>query len=126
MKYSKCETIFNAFSPLPLKAVMWLFIAFVTSAILNGWEFSLEYALFISVLVFNARLVVDVRNYFLYRNSLSRKGLVKVFISLGCFLLFNTILLLTTNWKYLIALFLIPLPVLIGLYFLYNQFKRKN
>lgn len=123
MNYSRFETVFNAVFPLPFKAVIWFCIAFVVSAILNGWKFALEYSLFICVLLFNAMFIISVRNYILYRKYLSAKGLVKVLLSVIFFIAFNVILLLTTTWKYPIALFLIPIPVLILFYLLFKRLR---
>jgi hypothetical protein len=123
MNYNRFETVFNAVFPLPFKAIIWLCIAFVVSAILDGWKVALGYALSINTLFFNIMLIVSIRNYILYRKNLSAKGLVKVLLSVIFFIAFNVILLLTTTWKYSIALFLIPIPVLILFYLLFKRLK---
>lgn len=118
MKGSNWIKAFNDFLPLPLSAVMWLSIAFIISAMLNGFMFSLEYALFISVLVFNGITIASITMWLIRKGNTSKIFMRKSITSLVFFFLLNIVLMFVTSWKYLIVLLLIPIPLLIGLYFL--------
>lgn len=120
MKDMRWIKAFNDFFPLPMSAILWLTIAFVTSAIRNGWSFSLEYALFISVIIFNATSVSFIAMYLMRKGKASKILWRKIIISLVFSLLLNALLIQFANWKYLVAFIIIPLPLMIGLYFLFK------
>lgn len=118
------KILFNKYSPLSLNVVVWVVFIFLISAFFNGLTFSLEYSLFILVLFINGSTTIRVVNYFWDKRKVSKSEMRKFVISIVCFTVLNALLLIATNWKLLMAFFLLPLPLIIGIYFMNTRRKR--
>lgn len=113
MNYRKIISCFNYFSPVPLSAISWFALAFSVSVFFDGWKLSFDSFLLFSVWIINSATLIYIIRLFSNYSSAPRSYLIKTTISILLFLLLNTILLVTTNWKYLLAYILLSLPLVI-------------
>jgi hypothetical protein len=114
---------FDNISPVPLRAIGWMAVAFLASLVFNDGSVAIAYILSISTLLFDALSIVFTWRFFV--SGRAKTYLPKAIISFAGFCITNILCLEHLGWRLTSAFFLIA-ALFVGLFYLYRRLASRT